>query len=149
MWPLFHPSRLSQAAKSDSTGSFLPQEPACMMPLIASASKAQSIFRSPILFVLVAAALAVAPPPLFPSIVTDVQGRPPSQHYTADAFYGGAWTSVYVFESTAKAAETNPSNGYFAHLNGWTASWVSSQLPPGGGELLLRVRNFVSAESGS
>lgn len=136
-----------EQAASSSTGSFFPQEPACMMPLSASASKALSIFRSLIFFVLVGAALAVDPPPLFPSVVTDVQGRPPSQHYTAEVFYGDAWMSVYVFESTAKAAEKNPSNGYFAHLNGWTASWVSSQLPPGGGELLLRVRRAGGGSS--
>jgi hypothetical protein len=84
-------------------------------------------------------------PPLFPSIVTDVPGRAPSAHYGAQVLFGGAWTDVYVFETTAKASIASPHNGYFPHLEGWTQSWVSSQLPPGGAPLRLRVRRLGGA----
>jgi len=84
-------------------------------------------------------------PDLFPELVLDVPGRPSSAHFAAELFYKGAWTQVYVFESTSRASNQGtgrPSNGYFQHLVNWTASWVSSQLPaaPAGARLLLRVR---------
>lgn len=85
---------------------------------------------------------ATPAPPLFPTIVTAVPGRPPSADFTAEVFDGAAWTPVYVFSSTsaraARAGETT--TGYFQHLENWTHSWVSSQLPLSGAPLLLRVR---------
>jgi hypothetical protein len=44
---------------------------------------------------------------------------------------------VYVFESIAKNS-TKDTNGYFSHLNGWTSSWVSSQIADE--KLMLRVK---------
>lgn len=82
-------------------------------------------------------------PPLFPVVVLDVPGRPPSLHFTAEVFYAGSWTPVYVFETTAQAEIKSPSNGYFSHLEGWTHSWVSSQLA--GAPLQLRVRRAAGA----
>ena len=81
-------------------------------------------------------------PDLFPELVKDVPGRAPSLHFSAELFYLGAWTPVYVFETTSKPAVSSPHNGYFGHLLNWTASWVSSQLPaaPPGARVLLRVR---------
>jgi hypothetical protein len=86
------------------------------------------------------AASGASAPPLFPPFVADVPGRAASAHFTAQLFFNGSWTSVYVFETTAKESQTNPTNGYFSHLAGWTASWVSSFLPEAGGAVLLRVR---------
>lgn len=80
-------------------------------------------------------------PPLFPSIVRDVPGRPPSTHFVAQTSIAtGAWSDVYVFESIAKNSTNGKvTNGYFSHLNGWTSSWVSSQIAPGE-KLMLRVK---------
>ena len=88
---------------------------------------------------------ALPEPDLFPEVVVDVPGRPPSTHFSAELLYQGAWTPVYVFESTSRASKQGtgqPSNGYFSHLVNWTASWVSTQLPasPPGARVLLRVR---------
>jgi hypothetical protein len=88
---------------------------------------------------------AAPAPELFPELVLDVPGRPPSAHFAAELFHRGAWTPVYVFETTSQASKQGtgqPSNGYFSHLVNWTASWVSSQLPadPPGASVLLRVR---------
>ena len=80
-------------------------------------------------------------PDLFPELVLDVPGRPASAHFSGEVFHAGAWTRVYVFESTSRASNQGtggPSNGYFQHLVNWTVSWVSSQFS--GDRLLLRVR---------
>jgi hypothetical protein len=90
--------------------------------------------------------LAVAPQELFPSIVTDVPGRAPSRDFLAEVNSNGSWVPVYVFTSVSLVAEKSPTNGYFSHLDNWTVSWVSSQLPVGGGgALLLRVRRAGGA----
>ena len=89
-----------------------------------------------------AASQARGDPPLFPAVVTDVPGRAPSAHFAAQVLAAGAWTDVYVFETTARATIKSPSNGYFAHLENWTTSWVSSQLPSGSATLRLRVRRL-------
>lgn len=80
--------------------------------------------------------------PLFPTIVTDVPGRAPSSDFTAEVFDGGAWTPVYVFTSASRGAAQagQITTGYFQHLENWTVSWVSSQLPASGAPLRLRVR---------
>lgn len=44
--------------------------------------------------------------PLFPTIVTDVAGRAPSVHYSAEVFSGDVWTAVYVFETKAGISAT-------------------------------------------
>lgn len=93
-------------------------------------------------------AAATAPPPLFPTIVTDVPGRAPSTDFSAEVFDGDQWTPVYVWSSTSRAAASEGENttGYFAHLTNWTVSFVSSQLPPAGATpLLLRVRRAGGA----
>lgn len=82
--------------------------------------------------------------PLFPTIVVDVPGRPPSMHYSAEVWSGEAWMSVYVFETTSKEEVQSPSNGYFRHLTNWTTSWVSSQLTATG-TVLLRVKRKGNA----
>jgi hypothetical protein len=93
------------------------------------------------LFVAVAA-VAAAPAPLFPTIVTDVPGRAPSADFSAEVFDGTAWAPVYVFTSKSHGAAQSGqvTTGYFAHLENWSVSWVSSQLPADGGPLRLRVR---------
>lgn len=91
--------------------------------------------------------------PLFPSIITDVPGRPKSTHFVAQVSAAagqaaGTWEDVYVFESIAKNSTNNnnggmATNGYFSHLNGWTSSWVSSQIETKNGEnskLMLRIK---------
>ena len=96
----------------------------------------------PLLALTLTASSSSSGPPLFPSIVTDVPGRAPSARFAAQVLYAGAWTDVYVFETTAKTSIASPHNGYFQHLEGWTQSWVSSQLPRGGAPLRLRVRRL-------
>lgn len=91
---------------------------------------------------LLAARVSSSPlPPLFPTIVTDVPGRAPSSHYVAEVYFNESWTKLYVFESVSRAAAASNQNttGYFAHLQNWTSSWVSSQTPSDGSALLLRV----------
>jgi hypothetical protein len=91
--------------------------------------------------VLTAAVCGATAPPLFPDIVVDVPGRQPSDHFLAEVFLNSTWLNVFVFETTAKEEVKTPySNGYFSHLNNWTASWVSSQLSSAGTPLMLRVR---------
>jgi hypothetical protein len=92
-------------------------------------------------FLLFFSAYAAPLPPLFPPIVTAVPGRAPSAFFSAEVFFEGRWAQVYVFSTASRASSKSPTNGYFSHLENWSASWVSSQLPSGGGQpLLLRVR---------
>jgi hypothetical protein len=86
-------------------------------------------------------ALSLQAPELFPEVVVDVPGRPPSAHFSAELFFNSTWTPLYVFETTAQPSISSPHNGYFSHLENWTSSWVSSQLPSApGSSLLLRVK---------
>ena len=83
---------------------------------------------------------SLSTPDLFPEVVQDVPGRPPSTHFTAEVLVNSTWTPVYVFQTTSQPSIPSPHNGYFPLLENWTASWVSSQLPAGSPSLLLRVR---------
>ena len=108
---------------------------------ISVASLAMTTALCNVLMVLFAAASLASPLPLFPSIVTEVPGRAPSTNFIAEVYYDAVWTRVFVFESSSRAAAPSGQNttGYFAHLENWTISWVSSQLPSDGSALLLRV----------
>lgn len=105
------------------------------------------VMASPLFFILLSwssVALSSSPlraPDLFPEVVLDVPGRPPSTHFTAELYYNSTWTPIYVFETISQPSLRNPSNGYFQHLQNWSSSWVSSQLPSAPGSILmLRVR---------
>jgi len=102
-------------------------------------------FRTTLLMLFLTTSLShPASQPLFPTIVVDVPGRPPSTHYSAEVWSGEAWTSVFVYETTAKEEVQSPSNGYFRHLTNWTTSWVSSQITATG-TVLLRVKRKGNA----
>lgn len=96
--------------------------------------------------VLAAVCQAVVTPPFV--VVSDIPGRSASTKFTAQVRSGdgsGSWTKGFVLQTTARNATdckivTNISAcGYFSHLNGWSASWLSAEVQSGLG-LQVRVQ---------
>lgn len=67
-------------------------------------------------------------------VIGDIPGRPPSLHYSAwvalPSRAAAAPQPAFVLETVSRnASRTHQTNGYFAHLNLWTASWLSVVAP--------------------
>jgi len=67
---------------------------------------------------------ASATPPF--RVFTSIPGRNASTHYTAQVRAAGSteWSPTMVLMTTGK----EPGCGYFAHLTGWTQSWLSLEV---------------------
>jgi len=91
--------------------------------------------------------------------VANVPGRAASTHYAASVRAVGSgeggWKTAYVFVTTAKtSASYSNSNGtdesgcgYFAHLNGWSASWLSIEADSNGDGIEVKVQRIGSGSA--
>lgn len=66
---------------------------------------------------------------------SSIPGRANSTRYAASVRVsdgqtgeGGDWKEAFVLQTTAKNASRLGGCGYFDHLNGWTASWLSLEI---------------------
>lgn len=84
------------------------------------------------------------------AIVSDIPGRNASNVFSAQVrpLHGsGDWTESFVLQTTAQnstdcKAVTDPAGcGYFSHLNGWSASWLTAEVAEGEG-LQVRVQRL-------
>jgi hypothetical protein len=68
------------------------------------------------------------PPPF--RLIHDIPGRHASTHFTASvrSHTNSSWTRAYVLQTTARNASGAGGCGYFAHLDGWSASWLSLEV---------------------
>ncbi len=81
--------------------------------------------------------------------VMNVPGRAKSKHYAAEAApatatgdglqAAGAFVPVFVYETKSRNSSESGGDGYFSHLNDWTASWISVESD---GPILVRVRRL-------
>lgn len=78
-------------------------------------------------------------------VIPDIPGRPASSHFTASVRSpGGGWRQAYVLQSSSRNASGPAGCGYFAHLNGWSQSWLSFELLGDDGSVEVRVQRSSS-----
>ena len=91
--------------------------------------------------------------------VANVPGRAASTHYAASVRAVGSgeggWKTAYVFVTTAKTSASHSNSngtdesgcGYFAHLNGWSASWLSIEADRNGDGIEVKVQRIGSGSA--
>ena len=113
----------------------------------------KEVRRSAVLWLLGVLSSSAAAAPAF-RVIDGIPGRAPSAHYAAwvrpaGSYPGDAnWTQAFVLETTSQPDSQSVARGcgYFDHLDGWTASWLSVEMAagPGGAGIEVRVQRLFA-----